>query len=259
VHAGVVLAGGRSSRMGAPKALLEWHGSTLLRRVVGIVQRAVTGPVIVVASAGQPLPALPPEVVLEEDPEPARGPVLALATGLTRAAASDASAAFVCATDLPFLHPAFVTTVLRALDESDADVALPELAGHPQPLAAAYRTAVALALDDMARERQWRLRALFDRCRALPLTAPTLLADPWLAVHDPKLASVVNLNTLDDYLAARSLPPPAVSVLAAGSRTRVRAATVGAAAAAAGLPVPPGRDPEEPLAAGDELDLDGSC
>jgi molybdopterin-guanine dinucleotide biosynthesis protein A len=80
-----------------------------------------------------------------------------------------------------------------------------------------------------------------------------------LAVHDPKLASVVNLNTPDDYLAARSLPPPAVSVLAAGSRARVRAATVGAAAAAAGLPVPPGRDPEEPLAAGDELDLDGSC
>ena len=33
--AGIVLAGGRSSRMGTPKAALEWHGSTLLRRVVG--------------------------------------------------------------------------------------------------------------------------------------------------------------------------------------------------------------------------------
>ena len=35
--AGIVLAGGRSSRMGTPKAALEWHGSTLLRRTVGIV------------------------------------------------------------------------------------------------------------------------------------------------------------------------------------------------------------------------------
>ena len=33
--AGIVLAGGRLSRMGTPKAALEWHGSTLLRRVVG--------------------------------------------------------------------------------------------------------------------------------------------------------------------------------------------------------------------------------
>lgn len=258
MHAGVVLAGGRSSRMGTAKALLEWHGSTLLRRVVGIVHRAVDGPVIVVAAAGQPLPALPPGVAIEEDPEPERGPVLALATGLARAAARDASAAFVCATDLPFLHPAFVATVLRALDGSGADVAVPELAGHPQPLAAAYRTSVALILGDMVREREWRLRALFDRCRALPLTAPALLADPRLAVPDPELASVTNLNTPDDYAAARSVPPPAVTVVAAGRRRTVRAATVGAAAAAARLPVPAGRDPEEPLVGGDELDLNRS-
>jgi len=48
-----VLAGGRSSRMGTPKAALEWHGSTLLRRTVGIVARATGGPVVVVRAAGQ--------------------------------------------------------------------------------------------------------------------------------------------------------------------------------------------------------------
>jgi len=60
--AGVVLAGGRSSRMGAPKAALDWHGSTLLRRTVSVVARAVTGPVLVVRAPGQPLPDLPPGV-----------------------------------------------------------------------------------------------------------------------------------------------------------------------------------------------------
>ena len=49
--AGVVLAGGRSTRMGRPKANLEWHGSTLLHRVTGIVGRAVDGPVVVVRTA----------------------------------------------------------------------------------------------------------------------------------------------------------------------------------------------------------------
>ncbi|MBO0806320.1 MAG: NTP transferase domain-containing protein, partial [Nocardiopsaceae bacterium] len=66
--AGVVLAGGRSSRMGAPKAGLEWHGSTLLRRAVGILARATDGPVVVVRAAGQPLPDLPPGVRVTEDP-----------------------------------------------------------------------------------------------------------------------------------------------------------------------------------------------
>jgi len=46
--------------MGRPKASLEWHGSTLLHRVTGIVSRAVHGLVVVVRAPDQELPALPP-------------------------------------------------------------------------------------------------------------------------------------------------------------------------------------------------------
>ncbi len=73
--AAIVLAGGRSSRMGSPKAGLDWHGSTLLRRVTGIVARAVDGPVIVVGAAGQALPALPPSAEVVEDARAGRGPL----------------------------------------------------------------------------------------------------------------------------------------------------------------------------------------
>ena len=76
---GIVLAGGRSSRMGTPKASLEWHGSTLLRRVVGLVARAVDGPVIVVRAPGQELPELPGEVEQVEDAREGRGPLQGLA------------------------------------------------------------------------------------------------------------------------------------------------------------------------------------
>ena len=48
----------------------------------------------------------------------------------------------MCSTDLPFLHPAFVRRVLRAVQDG-ADVGLPVARGYPQPLAAAYRTALA--------------------------------------------------------------------------------------------------------------------
>jgi len=41
VLAGVVLAGGRSARMGRPKSGLEWHGATLLFRTAAVVARAL--------------------------------------------------------------------------------------------------------------------------------------------------------------------------------------------------------------------------
>ena len=79
----IVLAGGRSSRMGAPKASLEWHGSTLLRRVTGIVARSVApGPVVVVAAAGQDLPALPDGIEVVADAREGRGPLQGLAARL---------------------------------------------------------------------------------------------------------------------------------------------------------------------------------
>src|SRR3954447_17336652 len=80
--AGIVLAGGRSSRMGRPKAALEWHGSTLLRRIVGIVARAVDGPVVVVRAPGQALPPLPDAVEVVADAREGRGPLQGRGAGL---------------------------------------------------------------------------------------------------------------------------------------------------------------------------------
>ena len=68
--------------MGSPKAALEWHGSTLLRRTVGILARATGGPVVVVRARGQELPPLPPDVEIVDDPREGKGPVQGLAAGL---------------------------------------------------------------------------------------------------------------------------------------------------------------------------------
>src|SRR6266851_391570 len=127
--AGIVLAGGRSSRMGTPKAALEWHGSTLLRRTTSILARVTGGPVVVVAAARQALPDLPGTVEVVRDPREGLGPLQGIAAGLA-AVGDRAPCAFICSTDLPFLHPAFVRRVLCAVGGltgagQDADVALP--------------------------------------------------------------------------------------------------------------------------------------
>src|SRR5262245_18679637 len=100
---GVVLCGGRSSRMGQPKAWLPFAGEPLLARVVRLVGEAAS-PVVVVAAAGQELPPLLADVEIVRDPEPDRGPLQGLAAGLA-ALRGRAAAAFVTSCDAPFLRP----------------------------------------------------------------------------------------------------------------------------------------------------------
>ncbi|MGZ4279772.1 MAG: molybdenum cofactor guanylyltransferase [Solirubrobacteraceae bacterium] len=270
--AGIVLAGGRSSRMGTPKAALEWHGSTLLRRVVGVERRSLDGPVVVVRAPGQALPELPDGVQVVEDARGGRGPLQGLAAGLA-AVRERAHAAYASATDVPLLHPRFIHCVLSALDD-DVDVVLPDVGGFRHPLAAAYRTDLVDLVERLIAEDRMRPAFLFEACRVRRLDADALLADPALAALDPQLDSVLNLNEPSDYEAARARPAPEVTVrvlgvlrrdsMVVGDPTLLAAATLGEAAAASGLRLD-GHvvaalngeritgDPHEPLVAGDSV------
>jgi molybdopterin-guanine dinucleotide biosynthesis protein A len=267
--AGIVLAGGRSTRMGRPKAALEWHGSTLLRRVAGIVARVVDGPVVVVRAPGQELPELPRGVEVADDAREGRGPLQGIAAGLA-AVGPRAEAAYVSSTDVPLLHPAFVRAVLRELAREDTDVALPLAHGFRHPLSAAYRTALLPAVEELIAQDRMRPDFLFARCRVHGLGEDELLADGALAAADPGLLSLLNVNDPEEYERARSRLAPDVTVRRFGTLANaagrepspVRAATLGRAAAAAGVSLDRhvvaalngdqiARDPELPLASGD--------
>jgi molybdopterin-guanine dinucleotide biosynthesis protein A len=258
--------------MGTPKAALEWHGSTLLRRTVGILARATGGPVVVVRASGQELPGLPDGTVVVDDPRDGKGPVQGIAAGLA-ALRGQAETVFITSTDLPFLHPAFINRVLTALESPGLDVALPVARGYQQPLAAAYRTSLAELAERLVKDDRLRPAFLFQECAVTRLDDAALLADPVLAARDPDLDSVLNVNTPDDYQAARQRPAPAVTVQLFGALIKagrpagplaIRAATAGAAAEAVGLPFDRHvtaalngdqitRDPTVPLAAGDTV------
>ncbi|MDT7560891.1 MAG: molybdenum cofactor guanylyltransferase [Pseudonocardiales bacterium] len=269
--AGVVLAGGRSSRMGTPKSGLEWHGSTLLYRTVSLVARTVGGPVVVVGAPGQLLPALPAGVAVVEDPVERLGPMQGIAAGLA-AVADRAATAFVCSTDMPFLHTAYVQRVLRGLTVPDVDIVLPVARGFRQPLAAGYRTSLARLITDLIAEGNLRPGMLFKHCQVLQLEDTELLADAALARYDPELESVVNINTPEDYAEAHARPPAEITLqrfgALAGDGRRgprpVRAATLGEAASGVGLTLDQHvvaalngdqitRDGQVPLVAGDSV------
>lgn len=145
---GIVLCGGRSSRMGRPKALLPWRGRTLVETVVATL-REVVPEVVVVSSHALELPRL--DATLVHDREPGLGPLAGIREGLH---AVGSGLAFVASTDAPYLSPRFVESLL-----SFERAAALDLDGHVQTLCAVYDAARADAADVLIAER--RMRPLF--------------------------------------------------------------------------------------------------
>jgi molybdopterin-guanine dinucleotide biosynthesis protein A len=190
--AGIVLCGGQSSRMGRPKAWLPFAGETMLGRVVRLLGTVVS-PVVVVAAPDQDVPPLPSGVLVVRDPERGRGPLQGLAAGL-EALTGRAEAAYASSCDVPFLQPSFVRLMVELLGEMQ--IAVPDVGGYRHPLAAVYRTSVLDVVRRLLQEDRLRPAFLFDR-------VPTrFVGEQELAVVDPGLQTLRNLNTPEDYEAA---------------------------------------------------------
>lgn len=188
--AAVILCGGRSRRMGRPKAWLPFGPEFLLTRVVRLV-RQVAGPVVVVAAQDQELPALPSEVTLVRDAVADRGPLQGLAAGLA-ALPDGVEWAYATSTDAPFLQPAWIEAL--AARTEGVDLVLPEIGGFPQPLAALYRVpAVRPTIDRLLAAD--RLRPFFLAQEVRTRT----LQEQDLRDADPGFATLRNLNTPEDY------------------------------------------------------------
>ncbi len=189
----ILLVGGASTRMGRPKADLDWHGTPLSAHMAALLANAVRGPVVAVAAPEQPDPALPPGVELVRDAVAGDGPLRGLEAGLA-ALAGRAERAFAAAVDLPRLDPVLVRGLLGRLD--DATAAAPFVGGHRQPLAAAYRVDAALTqARALLAGGERGLQPLLDRLDAVELDADALLALPGVAAADPALRSLAGANT----------------------------------------------------------------
>lgn len=203
--AGIILAGGKSSRMKLPKATLPFGDETMLHRVVRLLS-TVVHPIIVVAAPQQQLPALPAGVIVARDEREGRGPLEGLLAGLI-AAAPHAEAVYATSCDVPLLAPSFVQAMIDHL--ADFEIAVPVEDGFPHPLAAVYRTSVVPHIRELLASDQLRPVFLYDRVRTKRVPVAELQA------ADPGLLTLRNLNRPEDYLAALSeaglAPDPATA------------------------------------------------
>jgi molybdopterin-guanine dinucleotide biosynthesis protein A len=189
IAGGIVLAGGKSTRMGTSKALLPFGPETMLQRVVRILG-GVVSPIVIVAAGGQELPELPPDTIVTRDEREDRGPLEGLRAGL-KALPSGVDAAYVTSCDVPLLVPGFVAQMLELA--RGHDIAVMEIDGFPHPLSAVYRGAVLPHVEELLAHDRLRPVFLFDAVDTRRVRREEM------TTVDPDLRTLRNLNTRDDY------------------------------------------------------------
>ncbi len=188
----IVLAGGRSARMGRAKATLPFGGVTLIERIVAELRR-VTDDIVVVTAPETDAIALPElgTAKIVRDQCAYRGPVGALARGLREARHEGA---FACSCDLPMLRAEVVAWIASLLSNSCShDAAVPQIGGKFQPLHAAYRRRYAAALEAMLAREEYRLSSIVGAAEV------RIISEDEYRRVDPDALSCFNINTPADY------------------------------------------------------------
>ena len=184
-----VLAGGKSSRIGADKALLELAGQTLLQRALELA-RSVTDDVRIVG-AREKFREFAPVV---EDKYANRGPL-----GGIHAALASANSDFnlILAVDLPFLEKRFLQHLVAEARASGAVVTVPRAGGGLQPLCAVYRREFAALAEQALAAGRNKIDTLYAQ------TTVRIIEENELAGFAFSPAMFDNLNTQEEWERAR--------------------------------------------------------
>lgn len=185
---GVILAGGKSSRMGRNKALLSLAGRRLVDRVVGVLREVFTDLLIVTNS---------PEVYADlglpmvGDVFPDKGSLGGIYSAVYH---TPTPYCFVAACDMPFLSAAVIRYLLE--QRADYDVVMPDIHGEMQPLHAIYSKACLPPMLRRLEANRLRIVGFLPEVRVRTVTANDLQP------LDPDLRAFQNLNTPEEFQAA---------------------------------------------------------
>jgi len=167
--AGVIMAGGASSRFGSNKALALLDGKPLIRHVADILSPFFptcllsTNTPEAYAFLGLPTVA---------DIFPCAGPLAGIHAALNNIAEPRA---FIVGCDMPLIAPALIRYLCTLAEQDDWDVVLPWPATGPEPLCAVYSRAALPAMEKNLRQRRWILSVTVSELRVRRVAETELL------------------------------------------------------------------------------------
>jgi len=203
---GVVLAGGKSSRLGKPKPLVVIGGQLILARIKLALER-VCEEIVLVVAADQDDATPDTGIALGMHVVPDRlrgaGPLAGIEMGFR---STQTNLAFLVAADHPFLSSQLISRMVDLAAEESFDAVVPSYMGKLEPLHAVYRVetwlpAITSALEDGRRS----VYSLVQNAVESGNPRVKLLQDMELAKLDPKGRSLFDIDTPDSLEIAREM------------------------------------------------------
>jgi molybdopterin-guanine dinucleotide biosynthesis protein A len=191
----IVLAGGKSLRLGRNKILETFDNTSLLERALSNLS-FLDSDIIVVTATRQSLPqfVVSPMRRVVADIYPGKGPLGGIYTGLV---ASDSFYNLVVASDMPFLNRALLRHMIQLAD--GFDLILPRLGAKVEPLHAVYSKGCLSPIERMLKQGNLSISQLFPQVRVRYMEAEEIDR------FDPAHLSFFNINTEADLEKAKEL------------------------------------------------------
>lgn len=184
----IVLAGGKSSRMGRDKSLLPFGERTMIEHLASIL-RPVFSETLVIVDRKMKFTGLDLRgAAVHEDRFPGRGPLGGIYTGL---AESGHGAACVVTCDMPFVDGDFLRQLAGFWEESYDALCLENPEGELEPFPGIYHRQSRHLARLLLEGGQLSVR-LFLRVAAVKV----------LTIETKKIRVFTNLNTVEDYYQA---------------------------------------------------------
>ena len=191
---GIILAGGKGSRINKNKALITLpDGKALIERSIGVLKE-IFAEILIVSNQKEPYRAFGLQVV--EDLIKGKGPLGGIFTGLTY---SNSHLNFVMACDMPFPQPALIRLLLEEC--GDHDVVIPEASGEVEPLFAMYSKSCLPVIKDQLKKDELKVRRVLARLKVRKIREDQIDA------VDPERLSFFNINTNQDLKKVQAILP----------------------------------------------------
>jgi molybdopterin-guanine dinucleotide biosynthesis protein A len=192
---GIVLAGGKSLRLGYDKVLETFGGRSLLEQVISRISW-LGGDIIIVTTSGKSIFKLidRPKLTTVTDIFPGKGPLGGIYTGL---ATSTSVYNLVVASDMPFLNQALLRYMIEVA--VNYDVVVPRAGDLVEPLHAVYTKRCLAPIEGMLEQGNLKVDQLF------PLVKTRYVDASEIERFDPEHLSFFNINTRADWKRAKEL------------------------------------------------------